>query len=295
MFPPSQPDQNCESCMNGRPAPVLTDKGTHMPSSPSSEFERLKSIMAKLRDPDGGCPWDIEQTSETIARYTLEEAYEVVDAIERRDVADLRDELGDLLLQVVFHSQMASEAGQFTVEDVARSINDKMVRRHPHVFDTPDQRDSDTQSEAWETIKAKERAQRAGAEKVSALDGIARALPALMRAEKLQKRAARTGFDWTDPRDILDKLDEETLEVKEAIASGVPEDIEDEIGDLLFVAANLARRFNLDPEATLKKSNEKFERRFRGMEALARETGEDFSKLSLAAQDNLWKAVKRAQ
>ncbi len=267
-----------------------------MPPSPPSEFERLTSIMAQLRNPDGGCPWDIEQTSQSIARYTIEEAYEVVDAIERGDIDDLRDELGDLLLQVVFHSQMASENGQFTVEDVALSINDKMVRRHPHVFERPDGRDANGQTEAWEAIKAKERAKRSTKDTpASALDGIAGALPALMRAEKLQKRAARTGFDWTNPEDILDKLAEETQEVKDAIAGGVEAEIEDEIGDLLFVAANLARRFSFDPETALKKSNQKFERRFRAMETLAAERGQDFSALSLAEQDALWKAVKRTE
>ncbi|WP_084399824.1 nucleoside triphosphate pyrophosphohydrolase [Henriciella aquimarina] len=263
------------------------------PSSPS-EFERLKEIMAKLRDPDGGCPWDLEQDFASIAPYTIEEAYEVADAIERQDFGELRDELGDLLLQVVFHSQMASEAGHFSVEDVAHAINDKMVRRHPHVFGTPDGRSASGQTDAWEAIKAQERANKTGnGESVSALDGVARALPALMRAEKLQKRAARTGFDWTNPADILEKLDEETGEVREAIDEGDIDAIEDEIGDLLFVVANLARRFKLDPEIALRKANAKFERRFRAMELLAASTGRVFSDLSLEDQNTLWGDVKR--
>ena len=268
-----------------------------MPPSPSSEFERLRAIMAQLRNPDGGCPWDLEQDFNTIAPYTIEEAYEVADAIERKDYEDLKDELGDLLLQVVFHSQMASEAGLFTINDVARAINDKMVRRHPHVFGDDEKRDAEEQTAAWEEIKARERAARmasgADSSSASALDGVARALPALMRAEKLQKRAARTGFDWTEPEDILDKLAEETDEVKDAIQSGDPDEIEDEIGDLLFVAANLARRFRLDPEIALRRSNAKFERRFRAMELLAQEKGMDFSDLSLTEQDALWREVKR--
>ena len=268
-----------------------------MPPSPSSEFDKLRAIMAQLRNPDGGCPWDLEQDFDSIAPYTIEEAYEVADAIERKDFDDLKGELGDLLLQVVFHSQMADEAGLFSVEDVARAINEKMVRRHPHVFGADAQRSSQEQTLAWEEIKAQERASKAGAdldvEPPSALDGVAKALPALMRAEKLQKRAARTGFDWTEPEDILDKLDEETGEVKEAIAGGDHERIEDEIGDLLFVAANLARRFKLDPEIALRGANAKFERRFRAMEALASQRGQVFSDLSLTEQDDLWKAVKK--
>ncbi|RIJ28209.1 nucleoside triphosphate pyrophosphohydrolase [Henriciella mobilis] len=264
-----------------------------MVPSPSSEFDRLKEIMAALRDPDSGCPWDIEQDFASIAPYTIEEAYEVADAIDRGDFSDLRDELGDLLLQVVFHSQMAAEAGLFTVDDVAQAINNKMVRRHPHVFRAPDGRDADGQTEAWEAIKAQERADKAATgQTASALDGVARALPALMRAEKLQKRAARTGFDWKEPKQILDKLAEESDEVAQAIEGGVVAEIEDEIGDLLFVAANLARRFRLDPEIALRKANAKFERRFRAMESLAASRGQAFDSLTPEEQDRLWKAVK---
>jgi ATP diphosphatase len=252
--------------------------------------------MARLRNPDGGCPWDLEQDFHTIAPYTIEEAYEVADAIERGDMGDLREELGDLLFQVAFHSQMASEEGTFDAADVATAINEKMIRRHPHVFDTADNRTSDDQVVAWEVVKAQERASKAKAEKShSALDGVALSLPALLRAEKLQKRAARTGFDWTEPEHIFDKLEEETEEVKEAIASGDAAAIMDEIGDLLFVAANLARRLNIDPEVALRQANAKFERRFRAMEAMATENGENFSELDLEAQENLWQAVKKTE
>ncbi|MBD3771516.1 MAG: nucleoside triphosphate pyrophosphohydrolase [Rhodobacterales bacterium] len=260
------------------------------------EFVRLLDIMARLRNPDGGCPWDLEQDFHTIAPYTIEEAYEVADAIERGDMGDLREELGDLLFQVAFHSQMASEEGTFDAADVATAINEKMIRRHPHVFDTADNRTSDDQVVAWEVVKAQERASKAKAEKShSALDGVALSLPALLRAEKLQKRAARTGFDWTEPEHIFDKLEEETEEVKEAIASGDAAAIMDEIGDLLFVAANLARRLNIDPEVALRQANAKFERRFRAMEAMATENGENFSELDLEAQENLWQAVKKTE
>jgi len=260
------------------------------------EFARLLDIMARLRSPDGGCPWDLEQTFRTIAPYTIEEAYEVADAIEREDMGDLREELGDLLFQVAFHSQMASEEGAFEAADVAAAINEKMIRRHPHVFDAADDRSSDDQVVAWEVMKAAERASKAKSkESHSALDGVALSLPALMRAEKLQKRAARTGFDWAEPEPIFDKLDEETQELKEAMASGDAEAILDEMGDLLFVAANLARRLNVDPEIALRQANAKFERRFRAMEALASERGQDFTTLDLDAQEALWQDVKKTE
>jgi ATP diphosphatase len=260
------------------------------------EFARLLDIMSRLRSPDGGCPWDLEQTFRTIAPYTIEEAYEVADAIEREDMGDLREELGDLLFQVAFHSQMASEEGAFEAADVAAAINEKMIRRHPHVFDAADDRSSDDQVVAWEVMKAAERASKAKSkESHSALDGVALSLPALMRADKLQKRAARTGFDWAEPEPIFDKLDEETQELKEAMASGDAEAILDEMGDLLFVAANLARRLNVDPEIALRQANAKFERRFRAMEALASERGQDFTALDLDAQEALWQDVKKTE
>jgi nucleoside triphosphate diphosphatase len=272
-----------------RPAPDLTEDA-------AEAFRKLAAIMARLRDPVSGCPWDLEQNFSTIAPYTIEEAYEVADAIERASLPDLREELGDLLFQVVFHSRMAEEQGAFTLADVVTSINDKMIRRHPHVFGASDARTSDEQTVAWEQMKAAERAAKSEAKRApSELDGVARALPALLRAEKLQKRAARTGFDWTETPPIFDKLDEEIGEVKEAIASGDPEAIEDEIGDLLFVAANLARRLSVDPEQALRKANAKFERRFRAMEAAAWEDDVDFSSLSLDEQEAYWQRIKRAE
>ena len=240
-------------------------------------IERLVAIMARLRDPDRGCDWDVAQTWATIAPYTIEEAYEVADAVARNDAADLKDELGDLLLQVVFHSRIAEEAGAFTLADVVASISDKMERRHPHIFGDA------TQSPGWENLKAAERSGKADA---SALAGVAVGLPALMRAVKLQKRAARVGFDWPDDAGPRAKLHEEIEEV--AAATG--DEIEDEIGDLLFSAVNWARHLGVDPEAALRRGNAKFEQRFRGMETLA---GDRFASLSLADKEALWQQVKR--
>ncbi|MFN4024736.1 MAG: nucleoside triphosphate pyrophosphohydrolase [Hyphomonas sp.] len=268
-------------------------------TSPQEAAEGLKTlidIMARLRTPVSGCPWDLEQTFATIAPYTIEEAYEVADAIERGDLADLREELGDLLFQVIFHSRMAEEAGAFALADVVNAINDKMIRRHPHVFEAADGRDADGQTAAWEEMKAAERAAKGKAARAaSALDGVALSLPSLLRAEKLQKRAARTGFDWTEAPPIFDKLTEEVEEVKEAMASGDADAIEDEIGDLLFVAANLARRLSVDPEQALRRANAKFERRFRAMEAAAIADGVDFASLSLDEQEAYWQAVKKTE
>ena len=262
-------------------------------SAAAEAMDRLIDIMARLRDPETGCAWDVAQDFSTIAPYTIEEAYEVADAIQRDDMAELKEELGDLLFQVVFHSQMAKEAGTFQIADVIEAINSKMVRRHPHVFGAADTRTADQQVAAWEVIKAEERAAKGehGAEE-SALDGVALALPALLRAEKLQKRAARVGFDWTDPAPIFDKLQEETDEVRDAISSGDPDRIEDELGDLLFVAANLSRRLSVDPEQALRRANAKFERRFRAMEILARSENRDFAALDINAQEALWQRVK---
>lgn len=263
----------------------------------AAAFRELAQIMARLRDPVAGCPWDLEQDFATIAPYTIEEAYEVADAIERGDMGELRDELGDLLFQVMFHSRMAEEAGAFALADVVAAINDKMLRRHPHVFgEDRDGRSADEQTVAWETLKAAERAKKSAANVApSALDGVARALPALLRAEKLQKRAARTGFDWTETPPIFDKLEEEIAEVKEAMASGDADAVEDEVGDLLFVVANLARRLSVDPEQALRKANAKFERRFRAMESEAARDAVDFVSLSLDEQEAYWQRVKRAE
>lgn len=258
-----------------------------------SPFAKLVDLMARLRDPVAGCPWDLEQDFKTIAPYTIEEAYEVLDAIETGNMSELREELGDLLLQVVFHSQMAQEAGYFNIDDVATAINEKMIRRHPHVFGAAAERTSAMQKGAWEAQKAAERASKTMT--ISALDGVANALPALLRAEKLQKRAARTGFDWTNPEDIFEKLAEETAEVREAMQEEDLAHIEEEIGDLLFVTANLARRLNVDPEAALRRANAKFTRRFHAMEALAVDQGTPFETLRIDQQEALWQAAKRAE
>ena len=264
------------------------------PLKSGDPFTRLIAIMKQLRSPENGCPWDVKQNFESIAPYTIEEAYEVADAIERKDMEDLKEELGDLLFQVVFHSQMANEAGHFDIFDVATAISDKMLRRHPHVFAAKDERSAEQQTIAWEAMKAEERLGKSkGKEDVSALMNVPVNLPALLRAEKLQKRAARTGFDWSEASQIFDKLDEETREVKQAINEGHQDNIEDEIGDLLFVCANLARRLNVNPESALKRANKKFERRFRAMEALAKRRGQNFDQLDLEAQDLLWRDVKQ--
>lgn len=262
------------------------------PLTPPYDFDDLLSIMRQLRTPETGCAWDLEQSFETIAPYTIEEAYEVSDAINRNAMDELSDELGDLLLQVVFHAQIAADEGHFEISDVTQAICDKMIRRHPHVFGDGAQRTQVQQSAAWEDIKAAERSTNKAADP-SALAGIAAALPALMRSEKLQKRAARTGFDWTDPKDIFDKLEEEMDEVRGAIDENDPSHIEEEIGDFIFVAVNLARRLSIDPEVALRKANSKFERRFRSMENRAEGGEAGFASLSLDQQEQLWQAVKK--
>ncbi len=245
-------------------------------------IERLMAIMAQLRDPVTGCEWDTVQTFATIAPYTIEEAYEVADAIARDDLTDLKDELGDLLLQVIFHSRMAQELGAFDLSDVIAGICDKMERRHPHIF-----RGAESGGHhLWEQIKAEERGSKGTS---GALDGVAIGLPALTRAEKLQKRAARTGFDWTDPADARAKIDEELAEVESATSD---DHRAEEIGDLLFATVNWSRKLGIDPEAALRAANAKFERRFRAMEAQA---GDTFASLSLAEQEDLWVAVKSAE
>jgi ATP diphosphatase len=249
-------------------------------SDRAADITPLQQIMARLRDPEHGCPWDVEQSFATIAPYTIEEAYEVADAIQRDDMAALKDELGDLLLQVVFHSRMAEESGSFDLSDVITAICDKMVRRHPHVF-------GDGQaSPGWDEIKAAERAEKDKDDR-SALAGVAIALPALARSEKLQKRASRVGFDWDNIADVRAKLLEEIEEVDNAQNQS---EIEDEVGDVLYAAVNLARHHNVDPEAALRAANAKFERRFRAMEAKA---GDGFASLPLNEKEALWQAVKR--
>lgn len=251
----------------------------------STQIDRLLAIMARLRDPDAGCEWDRAQDFRTIAPYTIEEAYEVADAIERNDMAELKGELGDLLFQVVFHAQMANEAGHFAFEDVARAISDKMEARHPHIFGD----ESGTMTgKRWEDLKAAERAE-SGSE--SAMDGVAQALPALLRSEKLQKRAARVGFEWHDVKGPREKLEEELEELE---AASEDERLV-EAGDVLFVAVNIIRRYGIDAEQALKASNAKFERRFRDMEALAAVDGHDFAQLSLDEQEAYWQKVKKTE
>ncbi len=254
----------------------------------------LVALMARLRTPGAGCPWDLEQTFESIAPYTIEEAYEVADAIERRDMGELKGELGDLLFQSVFHARMAEEAGHFDIDDVVRGLVDKMIDRHPHVFGGTVIHSAEAQTGAWEVMKAAERAKRAKDGPVSALDGVALGLPALMRAEKLAKRAGRVGFDWPGPEPVLDKLQEEIGELQEAIAA--PEldqaHVAEELGDILFVVANLCRKLGVAPEVALRNANSKFVKRFAGMESLARERGLDFAALSLDEQEALWVDVK---
>jgi len=260
-----------------------------------TDIERLLEIMARLRDPATGCPWDVQQDFATIAPYTIEEAYEVADAIDRGDMAELRDELGDLLLQVVFHSRMAEEAGHFAFADVVAAICDKMVRRHPHVFAGATVADAEAQTVAWEETKKRERQARDGADS-SALAGVARGLPEWQRAVKLQKRAATVGFDWPDIGPVFEKLHEELDEVRAELEHGRGhEALEDEIGDVLFVCANLTRHARVDFGAALRRANHKFERRFRRMEALAAADGVSLSELPLEAQDDYWNRAKREE
>ena len=299
-------------------------------ADPETPISRLVQIMARLRDPDGGCPWDVEQDFASIAPYTIEEAYEVADAIDRGDMDDLKDELGDLLLQVVFHARMAEEAGDFAFDDVVNSICDKMVRRHPHVFAAQGRASAaggrmpiaaaaqgrasaaggrtpvaaagvvvsgvEEQTLAWEEGKREERLARGGVVDESALAGIARGLPEWQRAIKLQKRAARVGFDWPDVNPVFDKLHEEIDELRAEFASGTGHDaLEDELGDVLFVCANLSRHGKVDFGASLRRANAKFERRFRRMEVLAASDGVSLSDLSLEAQDEYWNRAKREE
>lgn len=251
----------------------------------------LLNLMAALRTPGTGCPWDLEQDFRSIAPYTIEEAYEVADAIERGDMEELKGELGDLLFQTVFHARMAEEAGAFTFYDVARAITEKMKDRHPHVFGDAAARDAEEQTRQWETQKADERAKKG---KVGLLDDVPIALPGLARAVKLQKRAARIGFDWKNPRDVLDKITEETAELVDVIDTGDHDRIEDEFGDLLFVIANLSRHLNVDPEAALRHANEKFSRRFRHIERRLAEQGR-LGAATLDEMEELWIEAKRSE
>lgn len=266
------------------------------PPKDRRDITALLQIMRDLRNPEGGCPWDLEQDYRSIAKYTIEEAYEVVDAIERDDLGDLQDELGDLLLQVVFHSQMAAEDGTFTFADVIQSICDKMVRRHPHVFeqegsDLAEGRDADGVLNAWEDIKAAERAEK-GQDKTRILDDVPVGLPALARAVKLQKRAARVGFDWPEAEQVLEKLSEEIGELTEARTQKDAEAIEDEFGDILFTLANLSRHLKVDPEKALRRANAKFTQRFAAVEDSVEASGRDFQAHSLDELESYWQNAK---
>ena len=258
----------------------------------SHRIDDLLAIMARLRDPDSGCPWDIEQTFATIAPHTVEEAHEVAEAIAHNDLPELKDELGDLLFQVVFHARMAEEAGAFAFADVVEAINDKMIRRHPHVFGDQQIADAETQTANWEKLKAEERAAK-GQTDTSALAGVSRGLGALQRAVKLQKRAARVGFDWSAIEPIFDKLTEEADELKAAIANNDRANIEEEVGDLFFALTNLARKLDVDPGMALRGSNRKFEQRFRAMEAEAAARGQALPDLDLDDQEEIYQSIKR--
>jgi ATP diphosphatase len=277
-----------------------TKQGQHMNRNdsqtlcldPNGGIPRLLEIMARLRDPETGCPWDIEQTYKSIAPYTIEEAYEVADAIDQSDWPELEGELGDLLLQVVYYTQMGSEDGHFTFETVVKNIADKMIHRHPHVFGDENRDKSSAQQVAdWEKIKAAERATKSDTP-AKTLDGVATNLPALTRAAKLQKRAARVGFDWPDISGVTDKITEEVAELVEAVESKTHADQIEEYGDLMFVMANLARHLDIDPEQALRAANQKFQRRFEGVEEKLVAIGKSPSQSNLDELDALWNAVK---
>ncbi|MEO0361082.1 MAG: nucleoside triphosphate pyrophosphohydrolase [Pseudomonadota bacterium] len=273
--------------MRARPLPK--DRSDRLIEDPEAGVERLLEVMRRLREPERGCPWDLEQSFATIAPYTIEEAYEVADAIERGDMGDLSEELGDLLLQVVYHAQIASEAGDFTWADVVAKITAKMIRRHPHVFG--DWSREDFVAGSWERLKAEEK----GARRESALDDVPVGLPGMTRAVKLQARAARVGFDWPDVDGVIEKIVEEARELAEAKDAGDPDRIEDEYADLLFVVANLGRWLKVDPEKALRRVNAKFERRFRGVEAGLAAEGRRPEDATLEEMDRLWDRMKAAE
>ena len=262
-----------------------------MTADPASTLLHLLAVMARLRAEDG-CPWDREQDFESIAPYTIEEGFEVADAIARRDHGALLDELGDLLFQVVYHAQLASEAGLFAFPDVTKSITNKMLRRHPHVFGEDERRDADAQVVAWDDAKARERAER---HETGTLAGVSVALPALTRAAKITRRAARVGFDWPDAASVLDKLEEEAAEVRAELPAADPTRLADEVGDLLFVVANLARKLDLDPEACLRGANAKFERRFGAVEGALAADGRAPAEATLEEMEALWVKAKAAE
>ena len=272
-----------------RTRPLPHDESDALIADEAAGIERLLELMRRLREPEHGCPWDLEQTFATIAPYTIEEAYEVADAIERGAIEELPDELGDLLLQVVYHAQMAAEDGAFAFGDVVGAITQKMLRRHPHVFG--DMAREDFIAGSWERMKDAERADKGEARK-SALDGVPATLPGLPRAVKLQNRAARVGFDWPDTAGVIDKIVEEARELADARDSGDQDAVEDEYADLLFVIANLGRHLKVDPEKALRRVNAKFERRFRGVEAALAAKGRTTEDASLAEMDAIWTTIK---
>jgi len=271
---------------------------------PSRDISSLIAIMAALRTPETGCPWDLEQSFETIAPYTLEEAYEVVDAVQRKDMVDLKEELGDLLLQVVFHAQMAAEEKLFDFNDVVEAITRKLIRRHPHVFGNTRDLTPQQVKDLWDNIKLEEKQERLQArleagfldeEKRGYLDGIAMPLPALVRAEKLTSKAAKVGFDWPGAEQVIEKIREELAEVETEIASGDSDALEDEIGDLLFAVANLARHAKIDPEKALRRTNTKFERRFSSIERELLDQGRSLVETDLDEMESLWNKAKDAE
>ncbi|MEV5054991.1 nucleoside triphosphate pyrophosphohydrolase [Agrobacterium radiobacter] len=270
----------------------------------SKEISRLIEIMEALRQPETGCPWDVVQTFETIKPYTIEEAYEVADAIERKDMDDLCEELGDLLLQVVFHARIAEERGEFAFGDVVEAVTSKMIRRHPHVFAVSEADTPDSVKLQWDRIKAEEKRERAERRarrgitedfKAGFLGGVQRSQPALTEALKLQEQAARAGFDWSDPAPILDKIEEEIAELREALAEGKPEKVSDELGDLIFALVNIGRHVKADPEDALRGTNTKFRRRFNHIETSLTENGETLEEASLERMEDLWQAAKRIE
>jgi len=270
----------------------------------SKDISRLIEIMEALREPETGCPWDVVQTFETIKPYTIEEAYEVADAIERRDMDDLCEELGDLLLQVVFHARIAEERGEFAFGDVVHAVTSKMIRRHPHVFAASEADTPDSVKLQWDRIKAEEKRERAARRarrgitedfKAGFLGGVQRSQPALTEALKLQEQAARVGFDWSDPAPILDKIEEEIAELREALEEGRPEKVSDELGDLIFALVNIGRHVKADPENALRGTNTKFRRRFNHIEKSLGENGETLEEASLERMEDLWQAAKRIE
>lgn len=289
---------SCLACWLDNVGPRSPTRWLIMPN-PSRDIAQLLALMKALRDPDAGCPWDLQQTFATIAPYTIEEAFEVADAVTRGDLDDLKDELGDLLLQVAFHAQMAQERGAFDFGDVVEAITAKLIRRHPHVFGDAKNLSPDAVKELWNEIKEAERAAAAAAANgaaprpaESALAKVPAGMPALIRAERLSRKAAAVGFDWESADQVLDKIDEELAEVREALAQGTADEIEGEIGDLLFAAVNLARQAGVDPEAALRRTNAKFERRFRWMEQSLAEEGQTPQAVGLERLETLWVAAK---